>query len=185
MPVRSRSGSPRTPRGALAGTAAEAADPPAEAPRGTAATDRPAAAPPRRGAAITVNRSNSSSAGTAMEAPARPADTPPGAAAKEPPGTTAETAGPPQGAPPGGANAGWPLGHPLHRGPAAVAALITIALVEKAAADLERTHERTRLSKTDIVNRALSLYEFIDAELGDGAELIVRRDGHDNLLQLL
>jgi hypothetical protein len=66
-----------------------------------------------------------------------------------------------------------------------VADLITVALVEKAAADLKRTHERTRLSKTDIVNRALSLYEFIDAELGEGAELVVRRDGRDNLLKLL
>ena len=63
--------------------------------------------------------------------------------------------------------------------------MITVALVEKAAADLERTHERARLSKTDIVNRALSLYDFIDAELSDGAELIVRRAGHDNLLKLL
>jgi hypothetical protein len=169
--------SPHTP-------AAEADDPPAEAPRGTAATDRPAARPPRRGAAISVNRSDSSSAGAAVGAPAWPADSPPGTAAKAPAGTAAETADPPQGTPPGGAG-NWPPGHPLHRGPAAVAAMITVALVEKAAADLERTHERTRLSKTDIVNRALSLYDFIDAELGDGAELIVRRDGHDNLLKLL
>jgi hypothetical protein len=66
-----------------------------------------------------------------------------------------------------------------------VADRITVALVAKAAADLLRTHSRTGLSKTDIVNRALSLYEFIDAELHDGAELIVRRDGHDNLLKLL
>ena len=44
-----------------------------------------------------------------------------------------------------------------------------MALVPKAAADLQFTHERTRLSKTDIVNRAISLYEFIDAELTDGA----------------
>jgi len=62
---------------------------------------------------------------------------------------------------------------------------ITISLVAKAATDLKITHERTGLSKTDIVNRAISLYEFIDAELGAGAELIVRRDGKDHLIKLL
>jgi hypothetical protein len=62
---------------------------------------------------------------------------------------------------------------------------ITVALVAKAAADLKKTHDRTRLSRTDIVNRALSLYEFVDAELNAGAELIVRRDGQEHLVKLL
>lgn len=62
---------------------------------------------------------------------------------------------------------------------------VTVALVAKAAADLRRVHERTQLSRTDIINRALSLYEFIDSELGDGAELIVRRDGIEHLIKLL
>jgi hypothetical protein len=46
---------------------------------------------------------------------------------------------------------------------------ITVALVSKAAADLTATHERSKLSKTDIVNRAISLYEFLDKELGSGS----------------
>jgi hypothetical protein len=62
---------------------------------------------------------------------------------------------------------------------------ITVALVDKAAADLQATYERTGLSKTDIVNRAVSLYEFIDAELDAGAELIVRRNGKDHIIKLL
>lgn len=62
---------------------------------------------------------------------------------------------------------------------------ITVALVAKAAADLQNTHDRTLLSKTDIVNRAVSLYEFIDAELGGGAELLVRRDGQEHLVTLM
>lgn len=62
---------------------------------------------------------------------------------------------------------------------------ITVALIDKAANDLQITHERTGLSKTDIVNRALSLYQFVDAELGAGAEFIVRRDGREFLLKLL
>jgi hypothetical protein len=62
---------------------------------------------------------------------------------------------------------------------------ITVALVVKAADDLQLTRERTNLSKTDIVNRALSLYEFVDAELRAGAELIVRRDGEDYHVKLM
>ena len=58
-------------------------------------------------------------------------------------------------------------------------------LVAKAAADLQNVHERTHLSKTDIVNRAVSLYEFVDAELSAGAELVVRRDGQEYLIKLL
>jgi hypothetical protein len=62
---------------------------------------------------------------------------------------------------------------------------ITVALVAKAAADLQATHDRTRLSKTDIVNRAITLYEFIDTELSAGSELIVRRDGKEHIIKLL
>jgi hypothetical protein len=62
---------------------------------------------------------------------------------------------------------------------------ITIPLIEKAACDLRITHDRTGLSIIDIVNRAISLYEFVDAELSVQAELIVRRDGKDHLIKLL
>jgi hypothetical protein len=62
---------------------------------------------------------------------------------------------------------------------------VTVALVPKAATDLQHTHERTHMSKTDIVNRAVSLYEFVEAEMSAGAELIVRRDGEDYVVKLL
>jgi hypothetical protein len=62
---------------------------------------------------------------------------------------------------------------------------ITVALIDRAAADLQATHERTQLSKTDIVNRAISLYEYIDAELSAGADLVIRRDGNDSIIMLL
>jgi hypothetical protein len=62
---------------------------------------------------------------------------------------------------------------------------ITVGLVDKAAADLQALHDRTGLSKTDIVNRAITLYEFMDAELCAGADLMVRRDGNDLLVKLL
>ena len=77
---------------------------------------------------------------------------------------------------------------PIQAGPSLPDTLpepITVALVLKAADDLQLTHERTNLSKTDIVNRAVSLYEFVDAELTAGAELIVRRDGEEYLVKLM
>lgn len=51
---------------------------------------------------------------------------------------------------------------------------ITVALIPKAAADLQRLQERSGLSKTDITNRAISLYEFIDAQIRDGKEVLIR-----------
>jgi len=63
---------------------------------------------------------------------------------------------------------------------------ITVVLVSKAAADLTRTHGRAELSRTDIVNRAISLYEFLDQERDAGAELLLRRrDGSTYLVELL
>ena len=69
----------------------------------------------------------------------------------------------------------------------AVAERITVALVAKAAEDLHRTQERTGLSKTDIINRALTLYEFIDRKLANGSELVLRdeQSGETELIKLL
>lgn len=64
---------------------------------------------------------------------------------------------------------------------------ITVALILKAAEDLQRTIERTGLSKTDIVNRALSLYEYVDARLTAGDELLIRNKetGQVEVIKLL
>jgi hypothetical protein len=64
----------------------------------------------------------------------------------------------------------------------AAAERVTVALVPKAACDLQQTVERTGLSKTDVVNRAVSLYEYIDARLSRGAELLIR-DPESGLLE--
>jgi hypothetical protein len=56
----------------------------------------------------------------------------------------------------------------------AVIERVTVALIPKVRDDLQRLQERTSLSKTDIVNRAITLYEFIDAELGAGREMLIR-----------
>jgi hypothetical protein len=67
-----------------------------------------------------------------------------------------------------------------------IAERITVALVPKASADLQRTQSRTQLSKTDIVNRAVQLYEFADTEQSQGSELIIRRpSGEEHIVKLL
>jgi hypothetical protein len=56
----------------------------------------------------------------------------------------------------------------------ATAERITVALIPKASADLAALQARTSLSKTDLVNRAITLYEFVDAQLQAGHDLILR-----------
>jgi hypothetical protein len=53
--------------------------------------------------------------------------------------------------------------------------LLIVALIAKVAADLSRTCERSKLSQTDIVNRAISLYEFLDEQQASGTEIQLRR----------
>jgi hypothetical protein len=64
---------------------------------------------------------------------------------------------------------------------------ITVALIPKASDDLQRLQDRTGLSKTDIANRAISLYEFIESQSQAGKELIVRdpKTGESQLIRLL
>jgi hypothetical protein len=51
---------------------------------------------------------------------------------------------------------------------------ITVALIPKASDDLQQLQERTSLSKTDIANRAITLYEFVDAQLRAGRDVLIR-----------
>jgi len=61
---------------------------------------------------------------------------------------------------------------------------ITVALIPKAGADLQRLQERTSLSKTDITNRAITLYEFIDAQIRADRDMLIR-DGKTAERQLV
>lgn len=51
---------------------------------------------------------------------------------------------------------------------------VTVTLIPKAAEDLQRLQESTGLSKTDIVNRAIRLYEFIEEQLRLGRDVLTR-----------
>ena len=70
--------------------------------------------------------------------------------------------------------------------PPPVAEHFMVALIPQASSDLQRTHERTQLSRTDLVNRAITLYEFADAEQHAGSELILRRPtGEEHVVKFL
>jgi hypothetical protein len=51
---------------------------------------------------------------------------------------------------------------------------ITLALIAKAVADLQHLQDSASLSETDLVNRAISLYEFIDWQMRAGKDLLMR-----------
>ena len=64
---------------------------------------------------------------------------------------------------------------------------ITVALVPKASEGLQHLTATTGLSKTDVVNRAITLYEYIDSQLADGRDLILRdaKTGETQIIRLL
>lgn len=63
---------------------------------------------------------------------------------------------------------------------------VTVNLVSKSAASLDRLSVSTGLSKTDVINRALQVYDFIDSETEAGKQILVRAaDGTVEVLRLL
>lgn len=64
---------------------------------------------------------------------------------------------------------------------------ITVTLIPKAEEDLRRLQERTQLSKTDLANRAITLYKFFDDQARAGHDLIARdnRTGTTKLVHLM
>jgi Ribbon-helix-helix domain len=64
---------------------------------------------------------------------------------------------------------------------------LSVSLIPRTVEELEQLHEKTGMSKTDIVNRAISLYAFVTEQLDSGQELLVRnpQTGELQLIQLL
>lgn len=67
----------------------------------------------------------------------------------------------------------------------AVTMKITVGLIGKAARDLRRTQQRSGLGLADIVNRAVSLYEFVDSRQAAGDQILLRRNGAGRLERVL
>lgn len=65
--------------------------------------------------------------------------------------------------------------------------LISVPLIPTVQADLQRLQNRTGLSKTDIINRAIQMYEFVEAQLSNGCDLIIRDNstGETKLVRIL
>lgn len=55
-----------------------------------------------------------------------------------------------------------------------IAEHITIALIPKVVKEFQRLQHRTNLSRTDLANRAITLYEYIDAQRLAGCEVLIR-----------
>ncbi len=51
---------------------------------------------------------------------------------------------------------------------------MSVGLIPRATEDLQELLTLTGLSKTDVINRAISLYRFVGQELAQGNELVVR-----------
>lgn len=65
--------------------------------------------------------------------------------------------------------------------------LLTVPLIPRAEEDLLLLQRRTSLSRTDLTNRAITLYEFFDARLRAGHDLIDRDNstGETRLVQIV
>lgn len=67
----------------------------------------------------------------------------------------------------------------------AVVDRVNVALIAEAVDALGKLQERTGLKKVDLVNRALLIYEFVDAELRSGKQVVLRDpDGQDQLVKI-
>jgi hypothetical protein len=59
---------------------------------------------------------------------------------------------------------------------------ITVALIPDAGQELQQLHTRTGISMTDIVNRAITLYGFIEAQVAAGRRLLIKDESTGELL---
>jgi len=77
----------------------------------------------------------------------------------------------------------WP--RPRIVGEYSAVGCITVPLIQAVAEDLWRLRERSQLSTTDIANRAITSYEFVDRHLRAGYDLLVRdrRSGETQLVR--
>ena len=61
---------------------------------------------------------------------------------------------------------------------------LTVNLIPRAAEALASAATRTGLSKTDVVNRALQMYDYLEGLHGDGAQILVREQSGDEQVML-
>ncbi len=71
--------------------------------------------------------------------------------------------------------------------PQAAGGRITVALIPAVQDDLRRLQERTKMSKTDLANRAITSYAFFESHLNAGDQVMIRdgKTGQTQLVQFL
>lgn len=63
---------------------------------------------------------------------------------------------------------------------------LTVNLIDDAVEAVARIQSRSGLKKVDVLNRAAVIYEFIDAEIRQGKEVILRAaDGTEERVKIL
>ena len=71
------------------------------------------------------------------------------------------------------------------QGKPAVVERVNVALIADSATALGKLQARTGMKKVDIVNRAVQLYEFLEAQMREGRELVVRdENGIDRIVKI-
>ena len=67
----------------------------------------------------------------------------------------------------------------------AVVERVNVALIADSVTALGKLQARTGMKKVDIVNRAVQLYEFLEAQMREGRELVVRdENGVDRIVKI-
>jgi hypothetical protein len=61
---------------------------------------------------------------------------------------------------------------------------LAVTLIPKVENDLQKLRDRTNLSRTDITNRAITLYEFIDAQLRAGNKVRIEDPRTGDVLEV-
>lgn len=62
----------------------------------------------------------------------------------------------------------------------------SVTLVPPAVEAIERLTESTGLSKTDVINRAVQVYAFIDERMREGSDVLLRnRDGETERVHIV
>lgn len=68
-----------------------------------------------------------------------------------------------------------------------VTSRITVGLIPSAWTALQRLMSRTRLNRTDVINRAIAVYALVEEHTGNGEELVFRNPetGREVLVQIV
>ena len=64
---------------------------------------------------------------------------------------------------------------------------VTFGLIPKALTALLRLMTSTGLNRTDVINRAIQVYDLVDQNTGDGYEMVFRdlKTGHERVIEIL